>query len=226
MDALRRYVLDREINFSPYKIVLISESSFPSSPASIRLTRSAIAERSLESLSRRVSESMMCWGIKLSGPPDDPGGNAQKVLWRLLGWSATVYILCCRSGRLVFIDRGLISGICCKGFLEVWCCSVGEIPSSMQSMRSAALKFPALSLDCTADARSWYSFLVLHELFMVVVVGREFLCSLSQGMDADGSVSWRNTCQTMYETTIDGWDQWRTNHTRRCGKQLLIDQTE
>ena len=42
----------------------------------------------------------------------------------------------------------------------------------------------------------------------------------------DGWYSWRNPCQLMYETTVDGSDQWRTYHTGWCTKQLLMYNTD
>ena len=102
------FVLDRAINCPPYKIVLISESSFPAS------IRSAIAVRSLQwpsPASKRVGR----WGAEALNYLIHMTIREKRCVrcsWRLLGWSAAVYILCCQSGRLVFVDRRLVSGIC------------------------------------------------------------------------------------------------------------------
>ena len=150
-------VLDRAINCPPYKTELISESSFPTSK---RFTSSAIAVKSLQWLSP-ASKRVGRWGAEALSYPVHLKIRAKRCVrsaWRLLGWSLAVYIVCCRSSRLVFVDRWLISSVCLQE-LEVWCRSVGKVPSSLQSMLSAALKFPVSSLDCTADARNWSSFL-------------------------------------------------------------------
>ena len=42
----------------------------------------------------------------------------------------------------------------------------------------------------------------------------------------DARDRWRNPCKMMYETTVDGWDQWRTTHTGWYTEQLFMDETD
>ena len=55
---------------------------------------------------------------------------------------------------------------------------------------------------------------------------KDYPYQLMNKTTADGLKRWWNLCHMMYETTVDGWDQWRSTHTRLCIKQLLMDETD
>jgi len=66
-----------EISLPPKKYYL-SDSGIP--PAAIKLTKAVMAaSKGLDCLSCDIM-SLICCGVRPSGPPDDPGGNDKIVL--------------------------------------------------------------------------------------------------------------------------------------------------
>ena len=130
-------------------IILTSVSNLPTSR---KLTRSDRSLSSLPSVSP-MSKLLICWGVRRSGPLENPLGNVHKARLtstELTGRGMNEVLPAGSEGN----RRSRAAGPGCLSFSA---CRVSSFDGarvlSLQRMQIAALKFPALSFKQIAAAR-------------------------------------------------------------------------